>query len=245
MLRTGILILVLVLIPFVFGCEKKAQEHQYQEIVIKSGTSNMPVIPSMMGDDPHAGMDMNMPMGKDPHEGMDMNMPMGDDPHAGLDMNNIPPGMMNQASSQDSSLAWDVPKGWEEVPGSGMRVATFKLVGKSDEIDVSIVSLGGIAGGLESNLNRWAAQISLEIDARELDKFMTDAITVKTQSGVDAKVFDFTKLQKGQDPSSKSMIAAMVDIGDATVFVKMTGTIEAVTKNQDAFKSLTQSVHNK
>ncbi len=192
------------------GCEKKAQEYHYQEIVIEPAMPNAP----FMGEDPHAGLGLDIPM-------------------------------MKKSMSQDSSLAWEVPTGWEEVPGSGMRVASFKLVGHPDEIDVSIVSLGGMAGGVESNLNRWANQINLDVDAQELAKFIEDAATVKTQSGVDARIFDFTKLQKGQDPSGKSMAAAMMDLGGATVFVKMTGTTEAVTNNQEAFKTLTQSVHNK
>ena len=231
-------ILVLIFIPFFAGCEQKEQERHYQEVIIKP---KMPSIPAM-AEDPHTGLTMNSPMGEDPHAGLDMNSPMGADPHAGLNMN-IP--MMNQAGSQNSSLAWEVPNGWEEVSGSGMRVASFKIVGKPDAIDVSIVSLGGMAGGLEANLNRWADQIKLDINAQELAQFIESATTVKTQSGVDAKIFDFTKLQKGQNPSTKSMIAAMIDVGGATVFVKMTGTIEAVTNNFEAYKSLTQSVHNK
>ncbi len=164
------------------------------------------------------------------------------DLHAGMNMD-IP--IIPQHTREDSALIWDTPAGWKEEPGSGMRIATFKLADDPDAIDVSIVSLGGMAGGIHANLDRWAKQIPLVIAPEELDKFISIAPVIKTQGGNDAVIFDFSKFQQGYDPSAKSTIAAMIELGDATIFVKMTGTIKAVLDNQDTFKQLTQSVRKK
>ena len=168
-------------------------------------------------------------------------MPMMDrDPHAGMGLDI---SMASSAVPSDSGLAWDVPSDWKEIPGGGMRIVTFKQADDPDEIDVSIVSLGGMAGGVEANLSRWAKQIELDIDPQQLEQWIAAAPGIKTKAGVGGTLFDFTKFQ--QDRSAKSMIAAMIEIDGATVFVKMTGTVEAVLANQTSFKQLTQSVRKK
>jgi hypothetical protein len=167
---------------------------------------------------------------------------MSDDPHAGMNLD-IP--IIPQHTREDNAFVWDVPAGWSEEPASGMRVATFKLVADPDAIDVSIVSLGGMAGGIHANLERWAKQIDLELTPEEFDTFISTAPVLKTQAGIDAVVFDFSRFQQGRDPSTKSTMAAMIELGETTLFVKMTGTIQNVRQNEAAFKQLTQSVRTK
>lgn len=165
------------------------------------------------------------------------------DPHAGLGLD-IP--MVNATTRVQSDLTWDVPSGWQEVAGSGMRIATFKRADNPDAIDVSIVTLSGPAGGLEANLTRWAGQISLDLTANDgLSKLIDSAQILKTQNGLELKIFDFTQLQKGLDQSEKSTVAAMVEINGSTVFVKMTGTVKTVTDNLESFKTLSRSVRPK
>jgi hypothetical protein len=166
------------------------------------------------------------------------------DPHAGLGLN-IPMG--GQMEKVESKLTWTVPEGWQELAGGGMRIATFKRMDDPDAVDVSIVSLGGVAGGLQANLTRWAGQIGLDVtqDQNGIKELIDDAIISKTQAGLEVKSFDYTKLQKNADPSSKSMVASMIQTNESTVFVKMTGTIKTVNENLESFKALTQSVRQK
>ncbi len=161
-------------------------------------------------------------------------MAMKADPHAGMDMS-VPPEMMPTVNS-DLKLAWDLPKGWAEKPGKGMRLASFYLVDNPQEIDVSIVSLGGMAGGLEANLQRWLGQINVQVSDVQMQEFI--------QASQD-NIFDFTQLQKGADSLSKSTIAAMITLGDTTVFVKMTGSIKAVGTYKKDFIALVKSVRAK
>ncbi len=222
-----------IFLALIIGCEQKPQPRQYTEEKIEAPPAPVPP----MAQDPHAGLDMSAAMAQgDPHAGLDMSGAMGqEDPHAGLDMSAAPMMAAANAGSKNK-LAWNVPQGWVEEAGKGMRVATFHTANDPQEIDVSIVSLGGMAGGLESNLKRWMAQINVQASDDQLQEFI--------RSTKD-NIFDFTKLQKGQTPAAKSMIAAILNLGDATVFVKMTGTIEAVTKHKSGLTALAGSVRAK
>jgi len=222
------------IIPVVlYGCGKSSSERHYEEVVIDAPASNAPFM--AMGEDPHAGLSLDIPI-------------MNDLP---LTNQNVKSGrfdieqgkVIQQYTKEDGALTWSVPSGWQEEPGSGMRVVSFMLVDNPEAIDVSIVSLGGMAGGVGANLSRWAKQIELDVTSQDLDQLISRAPVVKTKAGAVATVFDFTKLQEGQPPSTKSTMAAMIELGEATVFVKMTGTIEAVLANKQAFEQLTQSVN--
>jgi hypothetical protein len=240
------------LIIVLSGCDQKPQVRQYTEVV-----TQLPPAKAQMSDDPHAGLDMTgegMMAGQpDPHAGLDMSavMPEGDphagldmpaimgsgrDPHAGLDMSSGAP-MMAAAAETNSRFAWSVPEGWTEEPAQGMRLATFRTAADPKKIDVSIVTLGGMAGGLESNLKRWLGQIGIDISNDDLQQFI--------KSSKD-NIFDFTQLQKSAPASSKSMIAAIIMVDEnTTVFVKMAGTVEAVGQEKANFLKLVKSVHAK
>ena len=193
------------------GCEQKSQVRQYTEVIIEA---------------PHASA---------PAMGMMGGAIADDDPHIGLDMSNAP--MMPTANdSFEGKLLWDLPKGWQQLPGQGMRLASFHLINDPEAIDVSIVSLGGMAGGLQANLKRWLDQIKIDIDDAALTAFIKSSAE---------DIFDFTQLQEGQEQSDKSMIAAMLTIEGATVFVKMTGSIKSVTQYKKDFLTLVKSVHLK
>ncbi len=160
---------------------------------------------------------------------------MGQDPHEGMDMS-AAPAMPTANDALKNKLTWVLPQGWKEEAGSAMRLATFHLVSAPKLIDVSIVSLAGGAGGLEMNLKRWMGQIKLDVPDEELGKF------------IDASkddIFDFSVLQKNSAPSTPSVIAAMLQMDGATVFVKMTGSIAAVKEHKDAFLKLLRSVRLK
>lgn len=138
---------------------------------------------------------------------------------------------------EESALSWILPPGWEEEKAANqMRVATFRLSSDFNAFDCSIVSLPGGAGGLEANLRRWMGQIKLEVSEEQFNQF------INASSG---NVFDFTQLQDGRAPDTESMIAAMIELHDETVFVKLKGTIATVTANKKAFLELVASIKPK
>ena len=145
-------------------------------------------------------------------------------------------------SAMEGKLDWQTPPGWQEQPASGMRLATFHLISDPREIDCSIVSLAGMAGGLEANLSRWMEQIGLKSSSDRLQQLMNAQESLKIQDGQEARIYDFTSLQKNAPISDKSMIAGIISSPGVTLFVKMTGSIEAVRQNRKDFLDFVKSI---
>ncbi len=151
-------------------------------------------------------------------------------PHAGLEV------------SMNNGVTWVAPQGWREESGGGMRLATFHLLTDAKAIDCSIVSLGGMAGGPEANLRRWMGQIGVQATPDELNHLISSAPSTKIKTGQEGKIFDFTSIQSKAPLTDKSMIAVMVTMDEATLFVKMAGTVGSVGKNKDDFFKLVGSI---
>lgn len=171
-----------------------------------------------------ASMPMNMPM----------NMPMADD------------GMKAKLMKSVSSTPWQwaVPKGWQEVAGSGMRLATFNSTDKSNPIECTIVSLSGQGGSFEANVSRWMGQIKVSFsNDNEFQAFLSKQKKIKTDGGLTAEVVDFTSISS--DPKLPSMIAAIISLENEKVFIKMSGQSKALEKNREPFEKLCQSLKQK
>lgn len=203
----------------------------------------------MPQDDIHKGLVMpdgaqkGMPQ-DDIHKGIMPNsgMPAG----MGMDMNNMQNAALNDqlnASVDRTPLAWKAPSGWTEIKGSGMRMATFKNADQDNPVEVTIVSLGGQAGGLEPNVTRWMRQINIDVPgAEQLDAFIKGQEKIKTDSGLPAMFVDLTQLQKDAQPNAPSLVAVVIERDNAQIFVKMTGSKQAVLANLKTFRSLVSSI---
>ena len=58
---------------------------------------------------------------------------------------------------------WQLPAGWEEQPGTGMRIATIMIPTSGKPLEMSVTSLpwSGTQADLLSNVNRWRGQLQL------------------------------------------------------------------------------------
>ncbi len=140
------------------------------------------------------------------------------------------------------SLAWSVPEGWIEKPGSGMRLASFANP-KNKTIDVSIVSLSGSAGGLMANVNRWMEQLGgSAFHETGFQEFLQKQKSLTTQGKLPCLLIDFTSLQSKDDPSALSMLAGVVELPTQTIFLKMTGALPEINQNREALEALCQSL---
>ena len=150
-----------------------------------------------------------------------------------------------ESSSMGDIFTWVTPQGWNEADGEGMRLATFHLRSDPGAIDCSILSLGATAGSLEANLRRWMRQLAIQTSDDHVNSLITSALTLKTKDGLEAKIFDFTNLQTFNSPSDKSMLATIIVLDKATVFIKMTGSIQAVKQNKEDYLELVASIARK
>ena len=244
---------LLIIIAACSSCGQDNPVREYEETVLPSSLDK----PMAVQSDPHAFMGMPQGMGSgpmgeaDPHAFME-DMPEGMQLPAGQDSPEVRQALA--ASVARPPLSWETPEGWEEKKGSSMRLATFNSLDASKAIECSIVSLGGQAGGLESNVVRWMNQINVVIPAKdELDKFLSRQEGIKTKGGFSITIIDLTEfsqaelgaratMQPFEEGKSPSMIAAIADLKDMVIFVKMTGSKESVIQNRDLFLSLCRSL---
>ena len=159
------------------------------------------------------------------------------DPHAGVNMSSAgsPPSNVPAAkpSAGPSNLPkCDVPAGWQSGGPGSMILASFNASGDGGDVKITVSSLGGAAGGLLPNINRWRGQVGLgPAKASDLDSLATE-IQVSGNSG-----------QLVSLPGSSLRIdAAIVPHAGQTWFFKAMGAPAAVQRESDAFNSFVQSV---
>ena len=152
-----------------------------------------------------------------------------------------PPGMAGEVeppptATGAAALKWKLPKGWTEEPAGGMRYATLKPPAGSG-VDVSVVVLGGPAGGELANVNRWRGQIGLP----PIDEAGLASSRKMVESPIGRlSVFDFT----GDGQTKTRMVAAIGTAQDGkTWFVKMVGEAGAVGASATDFTRLLRSLH--
>lgn len=132
--------------------------------------------------------------------------------------------------SGPKGLRWTLPSGWKEVPGTGMRLATFTPPG-GIKAEGTVVALPGDTGGELDNANRWRGQIGLPpIDEAGL---AAARVTLTTRIG-EVKVYDF--LSAGEKRTR--LIAAVARTGDMTWFFKLTGDEAAANSARAGFMTI-------
>jgi len=217
------LFLIAILALTLASCEKLNISREYDEIVIKSPSK----IPMGIQDDPHAFMGFNHP---DISQAMQLS--------AGENTQEMQKAL--DASVVRPPLSWETPNGWIQQKGSGMRLATFKAESKSGPVQCSLISLGGQAGGIESNVLRWMKQIKVQVPGNEpMKKFLSRQEDIITKGEFSIKIINLAEISQDKAPS---MIAAIAEIKSMTIFVKMTGSKEATIEQFESFKRLIQSL---
>ena len=76
----------------------------------------------------------------------------------------------------------------------------------------------------------------------QLDQFLAGQKKIHTDGGLEAPIIDLTQLQSKEDMNSPSMMGTIIELPDATVFVKMTGSRRCILQNKEKFEALCQSL---
>lgn len=130
-------------------------------------------------------------------------------------------------------LSWDVPEGWRQQAGAGMRLASFTLEGDETGALTTLIVLGAGAGGVEANIRRWRAERSLPPDAP------TEPIRVG--GNMDFVFVDMVNesIQAGDDLTT---VGAIFDLGNRTAFLKFVGAPGVVGPQRIPFLQLAGSI---
>jgi hypothetical protein len=138
-----------------------------------------------------------------------------------------------------SQPSWKTPEGWTEQAPGQMRVGSFKITGANGkQADVSIIPLGGIAGGVVANVNRWRGQLGLEPASADDIKQLAQSAEV---AGQPAESYELAGKNPGSGAPS-GILAAIAQRGDTIWFFKMTGDLEVIAAQKPAFAEFLKSV---
>ena len=143
-----------------------------------------------------------------------------------------------QQSVAQVPLVWDLPQGWSEEAGSGMRLATLKS--GDDSVVCSVTALAGNSGTLEQNVTRWLGQVGINLSPTELQNYLQSIATKRNTYDLPMQVVDFVSLLS--EPTADNMITAIIEYENSRIFLKLTGTTENLLKHQSAFQALLQSI---
>lgn len=146
-----------------------------------------------------------------------------------------PPNMRGPvAAPPNTSLPkWTPPAHWQPAGEKPMRLASFDIPGDGGtKGDLSISALGGGAGGLLANVNRWRVQ---QLGLPAWDDAALAKESEKLQLGND--VGTLVDL-KGAD---KRILAVIVPRGDRTWFYKLTAPDALVSKERENFVNFVKS----
>jgi len=134
------------------------------------------------------------------------------------------------------------PPQWVMQPPTPMRLASYLVKGENGAVaDISLILLGGAAGGLLDNVNRWQSQLGQpDFTADELAQ---KAEHLKSPLG-EMTVVDLQGLTQGADVAKDGRIVAAIVSGEGmTYFFKMRGNAELVGAQKADFLKWVGTVH--
>jgi hypothetical protein len=141
--------------------------------------------------------------------------------------------------SSEGKPNWQVPAGWQEVPGGQFLVAKFTLTGEAGATAaVNVSSSPGEGGGLTGNVNRWRGQLGLTpLAAADVNK----AATPIDVAGGKASLVDLsgTDARSGQPTR---LVGVVVPQSSQTWFYKLMGDAKVVESQKAAFTQFVQGV---
>jgi hypothetical protein len=133
---------------------------------------------------------------------------------------------------------WTLPKGWQEVPPSEMRVASFRVAGPDGKsADVSVIPLQGMAGSDLDNVNRWRGQVgAAPLKSDELPA-LAQSVEIGSQK---AQMFEQAGQVPGSDEKSR-ILAAILRRDGMAWFFKMSGDDSFVAQQKPVFVEFLKS----
>lgn len=139
-----------------------------------------------------------------------------------------------------SRLTWTAPVGWEPRPARPMREVTF-APRSSEHTECYVSILGGTAGGLARNLDRWRAQLDREpFDEEEIAAL--PRIEVMGGKGVLVEIEGDFQGQGGKQVRGAALLGFILERENKSIFVKMTGPAVEVLPQRENFEAFCRSL---
>jgi hypothetical protein len=144
---------------------------------------------------------------------------------------NPPPAMTAApAPAAARSFEAELPAGWTEKPGSGMRMVSYAIEGTS--IDFYLISLS--MGDVPSNVNRWRGQVGLPPASAEE---ISGEVEVLQVDGREVKYIEIYNEEGGS-----GIIAAIIDFSPTYWYFTAKGTVEELKAHAADIRRFLQSL---
>jgi len=133
----------------------------------------------------------------------------------------------------DTGFTAELPDGWTEKGGSGMRMQSYAIDGTA--IDFYLISL--TTGDVPSNVNRWRGQVGLpdaspEEIANEVQTFEVDGHPV-------------SYIEIHNEEGGKGIIAAIVDLGPKYWYFTAKGSVDELKAHAGEVRAFLESIQIK
>ncbi len=140
-------------------------------------------------------------------------------------------GPQRPAPMASSAPKLNAPDGWKESKNDQFSAAAYEVTDGDDALRITVTSLGGGAGALLPNVNRWRRQVGLAAVENSEVGNVTEPVTVDGQAG-HLMFFD------GQD---KALYGAIIPQGGRIWFFKLIGPPKLAAREQAAFADFVRS----
>jgi len=159
--------------------------------------------------------------------------------HPAIDTTMLSAQPADASATASAKPTWQVPSGWQEVPGGQFLVAKFTISGSDGaQAAVNVSMSAGDGGGLAANVNRWRGQLGLGVlSDDELKKLLAPIDTTVGK----AMLIDMTGTDARTSQKAR-LVGAIVPQGGQTWFYKLMGNEQVVEREKDAFAKFVQAV---
>ena len=139
-----------------------------------------------------------------------------------------------QQTSVPFTINWTPPSNWISSKGSSMRIGSFDVPYSNGKGDLSVIKLGGIAGGLAANINRWRGQLNLDSHSQdEIQKYIQNG---KSQLGQ----FQWFTIINPENKET-AFLASIFQTETHTIFVKLSATTDGISQLESQFLDFCKS----
>ena len=144
------------------------------------------------------------------------------------------------APPRSAALRYDLPEGWVDAGGSGMRLATIRTADASaDPAEIGEITIIPASGTLESNATRWQEQLTPQADPEKV----AQAIAAAEKVDVDGVESSILLLLDDATENQQAILAAVIPVDEASsLFVKFKGAAGLAHRLREPFTAFVRSI---
>ena len=139
------------------------------------------------------------------------------------------------------TMRWELPDGWMSIANTNpMRFATLIVGDAPNRVEIAITQLGGAAGGIAANINRWRGQVGLPPAGES--ELIAISHPIAGRGSVQGIMIDLVGPATGAQIDPPRMLAAIFPSTTHTWFIKTMSTRNVIENHVDGFLTLCESV---